>query len=258
MWADEVDKAFAGDVDYAQLVKVYGIPNDGEKRYSPAQCLGCESHTVTGSPDPKHISTSYVERQNPTMRMSMRRFTRLTNAFSKKMENHMHAVALDFMYYNFARVHQTLKCTPAMAAGLENANGKLATSLPWWRLTRIQTDTLPNRRVHWRVAPAIPRGGTEDQRGRAKSHAANTLRTPLAKSPFPKEPFTRFASFFSAPQPPPSKPLPTSPAESVYRFRPSAALDLSRATQPTRHFGKAAQTTEINRSYLRLSVFICG
>ena len=91
-----------------------------------------------------------------------------------------------------------------------------------------------------------------------KSHAANTLRTPLAKSPFPKEPFTRFASFFSAPQPPPTKPLPTSPAQSAYRFRPSAALDLSRATQPTRHFGKAAQTTEINRSYLRLSVFICG
>ena len=92
MWADEVDKAFAGDVDYAQLVKVYGIPNDGEKRYSPAQCLGCESHTVTGSPDPKHISTSYVERQNPHDAVSMRRFTRLTNAFSKKMENHMHAV----------------------------------------------------------------------------------------------------------------------------------------------------------------------
>ena len=123
MWADEVDKAFAGDVDYAQLVKVYGIPNDGEKRYSPAQCLGCESHTVTGSPDPKHISTSYVERQNPTMRMSMRRFTRLTNAFSKKMENHMHAVALDFMYYNFARVHQ---CTPAMAAGLENRKWEIS------------------------------------------------------------------------------------------------------------------------------------
>src|ERR1039457_3266688 len=87
-----------------------------------------------------------------------------------------------------------------------------------------------HRRVHWRVAPAIPRGGTEDKRGRAKSHAANTLRTPLAKSPFPKEPFTRFASFFSAPQPPPSKPLPTSPAQSAYRFRPSAALLLNRVT----------------------------
>src|ERR1039457_2993297 len=168
LYVKAVDKAFGGDVDYAMLVKVYGIPNDGEKRYSPAQCLGCESHTVTGNPDPKHISTSYVERQNLTMRMSMRRFTRLTNAFSKKMENHMHAVALYFMYYNFARVHQTLKCTPAMAAGLENANGKLATSLPWWRLTRIQTDTLPNRRVHWRGAPGISRGGAGDQAGRGK------------------------------------------------------------------------------------------
>ena len=121
-----VDKAFAGDVDYAQLVKVYGIPNDGEKRHSPAQCLGCESHTVTGNPDPKHISTSYVERQNLTMRMSMRRFTRLTNAFSKKMENHMHAVALHFVYYNFARVHQTLKQTPAMAACLETRKWEIS------------------------------------------------------------------------------------------------------------------------------------
>jgi IS1 family transposase len=121
-----VDKAFAGDVDYAQLVKVYGIPNDGEKRYSPAQCLGCESYTATGSPDTKHISTSYVERQNLAMRLAMSRFTRLTNAFSKKMANHMHAVALYFTYYNFSRVHQTLKCTPAMAAGLETRKWEIS------------------------------------------------------------------------------------------------------------------------------------
>ena len=126
LYIKAVDRAFGGDVDYAMLVKVYGIPNDGEKRYSPAQCLGCESHTVTGNPDPKHISTSYVERQNLTMRMSMRRFTRLTNAFSKKLENHMHAVALYFMYYNFGRVHQTLKQTPAMAAGLETRKWEIS------------------------------------------------------------------------------------------------------------------------------------
>ncbi len=96
-----------------------GVPTNEpnpEKRYSPAVCLGSKVEKVTGSPDPKHISTSYVERQNLTMRMSMRRFTRLTNAFSKKLENHAAAVALYFMYYNFGRVHQTLRVTPAMQA----------------------------------------------------------------------------------------------------------------------------------------------
>jgi IS1 family transposase len=113
-----VKAAFGDDIDYAMLVKIYGEPTDGQKRYSPADCIGCERREITGTPDPMHISTSYAERQNLTMRMSMRRFTRLTNAFSKKVENHAAAVALYFTYYNFGRKHQTLKMTPAMAAGL--------------------------------------------------------------------------------------------------------------------------------------------
>src|SRR5579862_6000284 len=113
-----VEDAFGADIDYATLTKLYGGDPSPEKRYSPAVCIGCVSNVVTGDPDPKHISTSYVERQNLTMRMSMRRFTRLTNAFSRKLENHMASVALYFMYYNFGRVHQTLRVTPAMAAGV--------------------------------------------------------------------------------------------------------------------------------------------
>jgi len=102
-----VEKAFRGDVDYAMLVKIYGAVNDGEKRYSPAQCIGCEKHEVVGYPDPAHVSTSYIERANLTMRMGMRRFTRLTNAFSRKIENHSAAVALHMMYYNFVRIYST-------------------------------------------------------------------------------------------------------------------------------------------------------
>jgi IS1 family transposase len=118
-YLDAVEGAFGMDVDHAMLHKVYGAPSDEEqRRYSPATCIGCDMKVVTGNPDPKHVSTSYVERQNLTMRMSMRRFTRLTNGFSKKIDNHRHAVALYFFYYNFCRVHQTLRVTPAMEAGL--------------------------------------------------------------------------------------------------------------------------------------------
>ena len=117
-YLEAVEGAFGGDVDYAQLVKMYGNAPDGEKRYSPATCTGTRKRRVEGRPDPALVSTSYVERSNLTMRMSMRRFTRLTNAFSKKIENHVHAVALHFMYYNFCRIHSALKITPAMAAGV--------------------------------------------------------------------------------------------------------------------------------------------
>jgi IS1 family transposase len=113
-----VEKAFGGDADYATPHKLYGASNEPETRYSPATCIGCDMKTVSGVPNPKHVSTSYVERQNLTMRMSMGRFTRLTNGFSKKIENHGHAVALYFAYYNFCRIHSTLRVTPAMEAGL--------------------------------------------------------------------------------------------------------------------------------------------
>jgi IS1 family transposase len=118
VYADAVENAFGSEIDYAMLVKIYGASNDGESRYSPATCIGCRTGVLAGDPDPKHISTSFVERQNLSMRMGMRRFTRLTNGFSKKLENHGHAVALYFMHYNFCRVHKTLRVTPAMEAGL--------------------------------------------------------------------------------------------------------------------------------------------
>ncbi|MBN1458764.1 MAG: DDE-type integrase/transposase/recombinase [Armatimonadetes bacterium] len=121
-YLEAVDYAFGPEIDYAVLQKIYGNAPEGQKRYSPAQCLGTETKVVSGNPDPAHISTSYVERQNLTMRMSMRRFTRLTNGFSKKAENLAAAVSLHFMYYNFARPHKSLSKpypkTPAMAAGV--------------------------------------------------------------------------------------------------------------------------------------------
>lgn len=122
IYLNAVEEAFGADVDYAMLVKLYGDVGGktAERKYSPGECCGAIKGTVTGNPDECHVSTSFVERQNLTMRMSMRRFTRLTNAFSKKVANLEHAVALHFMYYNFARIHMSLRVTPAMEAGISD------------------------------------------------------------------------------------------------------------------------------------------
>jgi IS1 family transposase len=121
-----VEESFGADIDYAMLVKIYGEPTGAVGRYSPGECIGAEKRRVEGKPDPDHISTSYAERQNLSMRMGMRRFTRLTNGFSKKAENHAHGVAIYFMHYNFVRIHTTLRCTPAMAAGVTTKLWELA------------------------------------------------------------------------------------------------------------------------------------
>jgi IS1 family transposase len=122
VYADAVDAAFHGEVDYAQIIKIFGKPGvEEQRRYSPAECKGCKKETKSGTPDKKHVSTSFIERQNLTVRMQVRRMTRLTNAFSKKVDNHVHALALHYFHYNFIRKHMTLKTTPAVAADLASA-----------------------------------------------------------------------------------------------------------------------------------------
>lgn len=118
VYLQAVDYAFGGYIDYSMLVKIYGSDPEGEKRYSPAKCIGCETKRIVGDPDPKHINTSYIERQNLSVRMTNRRFTRLTNAFSKKIENHIASIALGYFAYNFIKIHRALRVTPAMAAGV--------------------------------------------------------------------------------------------------------------------------------------------
>jgi IS1 family transposase len=125
-YLEAVEESFGADIDYAMLVKIYGEPIGALGRYSPGECVGAEKRRVEGKPDPDHISTSYAERQNLSMRMGIRRFTRLTNAFSKKAENHAHGVAIYFMHYNFVRIHTTLRCSPAMAAGVTTKLWELA------------------------------------------------------------------------------------------------------------------------------------
>ena len=150
-YLEAVEGAFGANVDFAQLVKMYGKSPDAEKRYSPPECVGTKSRRVEGKPSKAHISTSYVERQNLTMRMSMRRFTRLTNAFSKRIDNHCHALALYFVWYNFVRIHKTLRVTPAMAAGI--------------------TDTL--RDMEWVVSLIDARAPKLGRRGRYKKDNSN-------------------------------------------------------------------------------------
>ncbi|HEV7378115.1 MAG TPA: DDE-type integrase/transposase/recombinase [Pyrinomonadaceae bacterium] len=124
-YLEAIEGAFGSEIDYAMLIKLYGDSQE-EVRYSPSKVIGTHTEVITGDPFPPMISTSYVERQNLTMRMSMRRFTRLTNGFSKKLENHMHAIALHYMYYNFCRIHQSLRCTPAMEAGISKRVWEIA------------------------------------------------------------------------------------------------------------------------------------
>ena len=124
-YLDAVEQSFGSDIDYAMLIKIYG-DTSGAGRYSPGECVGIQQRRVEGRPDPAHVSTSYAERANLTLRMGARRFTRLTNAFSKKVENHAHSVAIHTMHYNFVRIHQTLRCTPATAAGVTRSLWELA------------------------------------------------------------------------------------------------------------------------------------
>jgi len=132
-YLEAVEGAFGADIDYAQLVKIYGAsPESTKGRYSPAECTGIIKTPIEGKPDPAHISTSFIERQNLTMRMHMRRFTRPTNAFSKKVENHAYAVALHMMYYNFVKIHSKLRTSPAMAAGVSDRLWEVSDIVELW------------------------------------------------------------------------------------------------------------------------------
>jgi IS1 family transposase len=147
-YLEAVEGAFGADVDYAMLIKLYGnAPESAKGRYSPAECTGAKKTPIEGSPDPKHISTSYAERANLTMRMHNRRFTRLTNAFSKKFENHAHMVAIYAVWYNFLRIHKTLRVTPAMAADLSK------TVLNWSDIVEaMDADFVPAKRGPYKKA----------------------------------------------------------------------------------------------------------
>ena len=155
-----LEDAFGADMDYAQLIKIYGDAREGAARYSPGTCKGCIVNTIEGEPDPDHINTSYIERQNLTMRMSMRRYTRLTNAFSKKFANQAHAVSLHVVYYNFCRIHRTIRMSPAMAAGL--------------------TDTL--RDMEWVVGLVDARAPVPRKPGPTKGSGGRPRKTPAAIS----------------------------------------------------------------------------
>lgn len=145
-YLEAVEDSFRIDIDYAQLVKIYGSEQPiGETRYSPAKCLGARPATITGSPDTAHISTSYFERQNLTLRLMNRRFTRLTLGFSKKIENHVHALALYAFHYNFCKLHKTLRCTPAMEAGV---TGKL-----WSIADIVKICNVCHDRIHAKSEP---------------------------------------------------------------------------------------------------------
>jgi hypothetical protein len=125
MYLSAVEDAFGGDVDFAQLQKIYASTQE-EHRYSPAVCIGCERKAIQGDPDPEHVSTSFIERHNLTLRMQIRRYTRLTNAFSKRLRNHTAALGLFLCYYNFCRIHRTLRVTPCMAAGVTSRVWEIA------------------------------------------------------------------------------------------------------------------------------------
>ncbi len=134
-----VEDAFGGDIDFAMLHKVYGFPQEYETRYSPATCIGCEMKKVSGNPDPKHISTSFIERQNWTVRTNMRRYTRLSNGFSRKLTNHAAAVALNYFAYNFIKIHRTLRTSPAMAAGVTDGLWEVKDLVALWEEVEHRT-----------------------------------------------------------------------------------------------------------------------